>query len=88
MDISTPAATFDHVDAAVAAHTAANPNDFTGKHLVVANNAGDPLKYMLCVWWEYCHPGELHDPLHYACPDQQLVTLSTFLCQRHKGGHV
>lgn len=59
VDISTPAATFDHVNAAVAAHTAANPNDFTGKHLVVANNAGDPLKYMLCVWWEYCHPGEL-----------------------------
>ncbi|CAL8466858.1 g6394 [Coccomyxa elongata] len=57
VDISTPAATFDHVDAAVAAHTVANPNDFTGKHLVVANNAGDPLKYMLCVWWEYCHPG-------------------------------
>ncbi|EIE26550.1 hypothetical protein COCSUDRAFT_39616 [Coccomyxa subellipsoidea C-169] len=57
VDISTPAATFDCVDAAVAAHLAANPNDFTGKHLVVANNAGDPLKYMLCVWWEYCHQG-------------------------------
>lgn len=60
VDISTPAATFDCVDAAVAAHTAANPNDFTGKHLVVANNANDPLKFMLCVWWEYCHQGENH----------------------------
>lgn len=57
VDMSTPAGTFDIMDAAVAAHLEANPNDFTGKHLVVANNASDPLKFMLCIWWEYCHPG-------------------------------
>ena len=60
MDISTPAETFERVDAAVAAHFAGHPSEFTGSHLVCANNAGDPLKYMLCVWWEYTQSGEQH----------------------------
>ena len=74
VDISTPAATFDCVDAAVAAHLATNPSDFTGKHLVVANNAGDPLKYMLCVWWEYCHQGG--SALH-CLPDMLISTFDS-----------
>ena len=40
-------------------HTYAAPPagaEFTGDHLVVTNFAGDPLKFTLCVWWEYAHP--------------------------------
>ena len=59
VDITTPAETFERVDRAVAAHLEANATEFTGKHLVVANNAGDPLKYMLCVWWEHAQTGSL-----------------------------
>ena len=77
VDISTPASTFECVDAAVVAHIAANPNDFTGKHLVVANNAGDPLKFMLCVWWEYCHQGKekLQTPIFCKSPEHALKAL-------------
>lgn len=57
IDISTPGETFERVDAAVTAHLIANPGEFTGKHLVVANFAADPLKFTLCVWWEYAHTG-------------------------------
>ena len=57
VDISTPAETFDRVDVAVTAHFQGHPSEFTGNHLVCANNAGDPLKYMLCVWWEYAQSG-------------------------------
>ena len=64
VDISTPAETFERVDVAVTAHFAAHASEFTGKHLVCANNAGDPLKYMLCVWWEYAHPGAHLRSLH------------------------
>lgn len=51
VDISTPKEVFDHVDKEVVALFAAHPSDFTGNHLVVANFAGDPLKYTLCVWY-------------------------------------
>jgi len=27
--------------------------------MISANLVGDPLKYMLCVWWEYAYPGTL-----------------------------
>ena len=50
VDISTPKEVFDQVDKAVTALFAAHPTEFTGNHLVVANFAGDPLKYTLCVW--------------------------------------
>jgi len=57
VDISTPAEVFDHVDAAVTAHFKANPKEYTGEKLVVANGATDPLKFTLCVFWEYGHTG-------------------------------
>lgn len=57
VDISTQAEVFERVDAAVTAHLAANSSEFTGKHLVVANFASDPLKFTLCVWYEYTHTG-------------------------------
>jgi hypothetical protein len=57
VDIATPREAFERVDAVVAAHLGANGSEFTGKHLVVANFASDPLKFMLCVWWEYAHTG-------------------------------
>ena len=50
VDISTPKEVFDKVDQAVTALFAAHPTEFSGQHLVVANFAGDPLKYTLCVW--------------------------------------
>jgi hypothetical protein len=59
VDIATPAEAFQAVDAAVTAHFAVQPTEFTGNHLVIANTASDPLKFMLCVWWEYAHPGAL-----------------------------
>lgn len=58
VDISTQTETFERVDAAVTVHLSANPGEFTGKHLVVANFATDPLKFTLCVWWEYSHTGK------------------------------
>ena len=57
VDVSTPADVFSQVDAAVTEHFKANPKEYTGEKLVVANNATDPLKYTLCVFWEYSHPG-------------------------------
>lgn len=58
VDISTPPSAFEAVEAAAVAHFKANPNDFSGEKMIIANIAGDPLKYMLCVWWEYAYPGE------------------------------
>ena len=57
VDISTPAEVFDRVDAAVGAHTSLHLGEFTGKRLVCARDAGDPLKYALCIFYEYCHNG-------------------------------
>ena len=50
VDISTPKEVFEQVDAAVGGLFAAHPTEFSGQRLVVANFAGDPLKYTLCVW--------------------------------------
>ena len=50
VDICTPPEVFDSVDQAVAAFCRVNPAEYTGQRLVVANYAGDPLKYTLCVW--------------------------------------
>ena len=58
VDISTQADAFQKVDAAVTEHFKANPKEYTGEKLVVANNATDPLKFTLCVFWEYGHPGK------------------------------
>ena len=58
MDISTPAEVFDRVDAAVGAHTSLHAGEFTGKRLVCARDAGEPLKYALCVFYEFPHNGE------------------------------
>ena len=58
VDISTPPAAFEAVEAAAVAHFKANPNDFSGEKMIIANLVGDPLKYMLCVWWEYAYPGQ------------------------------
>ena len=57
VDISTPAEVFDRVDAAVGAHTSLHLGEFTGKRLVCARDAGEPLKYALCIFYEYCHNG-------------------------------
>ena len=75
MDISTPADVFRIVDAAVTEHFQSNPKEYTGEKLVVANNATDPLKFTLCVFWEYSHPGEEISPsLHV--PRQPTTTES------------
>ncbi|KAL3133145.1 hypothetical protein ABBQ38_007040 [Trebouxia sp. C0009 RCD-2024] len=57
VDISTPPSAFEAVEVAAVVHFKANPNDFSGEKMIIANIAGDPLKYMLCVWWEYAYPG-------------------------------
>ena len=57
VDISTPAEVFEKVDSAVGAHTGQHSGEFTGKRLVCARDAGDPLKYALCIFYEYCHNG-------------------------------
>ncbi len=57
VDVTTPADVFGQVDIAVTEHFKANPKEYTGEKLVVANNATDPLKFTLCVFWEYSHPG-------------------------------
>ncbi|DBA70546.1 TPA: hypothetical protein ACH3X2_011943 [Trebouxia sp. C0005] len=57
VDISTSPSVFEAVEAAAVAHFKANPSDFSGEKMIIANLVGDPLKYMLCVWWEYAYPG-------------------------------
>ncbi len=59
VDISTSPSVFEAVEAAAVAHFKANPSDFSGEKMIIANLVGDPLKYMLCVWWEYAYPGKL-----------------------------
>jgi hypothetical protein len=57
VDLATPGTAFEAVDAAVTAHIAAHPSEFTGEKLVVAGVAGDPLKVTLAVWFEYAQAG-------------------------------
>ncbi|KAK9786905.1 hypothetical protein WJX73_008469, partial [Symbiochloris irregularis] len=82
VDISTPKEVFDQVDAAVGALFTAHPTEFSGSRLVVANFAGDPLKYTLCVWWEYGHTGHelrrMSEARHllYMCVTAMLVKLN------------
>lgn len=64
VDISTPAAVFERVEKAVTAHFKAYPKEYTGQKMVVANNATDPLKYTLCVFWEYNHSGQQADGMN------------------------
>ena len=59
VDISTSPSVFEAVEAAAVAHFKANPSDFSGEKMIIANLVGDPLKYMLCVWWEYAYPGKI-----------------------------
>ena len=58
VDISTPPAVFEAVEAAAVAHFKANPTEFSGEKMIIANVVGDPLKYLLCCWWEYAYPGQ------------------------------
>ena len=60
VDMATPAAVFEAVDAAVTAHIKSDKGatEFTGEHICVANFATDPQKVTLCVWWEFSHNGE------------------------------
>ena len=74
VDISTPAEVLTAVEEAASAHFKANPTEFTGNKMIIANVATDPLKYMLCVWWEYAYPGE-----HAGSHGNQ--------CDGHKGPH-
>ena len=64
VDISTPAEVFDRVDAAVGAHTSLHLGEFTGGRLVCARDAGEPLKYALCIFYEFCHNGERTSSRH------------------------
>lgn len=57
VDISTPPEVFEAVKADLEVFMAENPTEYSGKFLCVANFAGDPLKFTLCVWWGYSHPG-------------------------------
>ena len=57
MDIATSSEVFDALRTELRAWFKANAGEYSGNFLCVANFAGDPLKYTLCVWWEYSHPG-------------------------------
>ena len=57
VDINTAPAVFEAVEAAAVAHFKANPTEFSGEKMIIANVVGDPLKFLLCVWWEYAYPG-------------------------------
>ena len=58
VDIHTTAEQFDALDKHVTVFLNSKPASFTGAHLTCANFAGDPLKFTLCVFWEFSHPGE------------------------------
>ena len=85
VDISTPPSAFEAVEAAAVAHFKANPNDFSGEKMIIANIAGDPLKYMLCVWWEYAYPGQsCMCYLSTSCPGQiQICYYRYIICLLH-----
>ena len=57
VDIATPPEVFDKVREELTLWLKANAGEYSGNFLCVANFAGDPLKYTLCVWWEYSHSG-------------------------------
>ena len=86
VDIATPPEAFQSVDAAVTTHFAANPGEFTGSHIVVANFASDPLKYTLCVWWEFSHPGASSPRASacYCCPKPSLHAWIGGRARRHE----
>jgi hypothetical protein len=52
-----PPSPYDLVRAAALAHCKSHPSEFTGEVVCVANFAHDPLKFTLCVFWEYSHQG-------------------------------
>eukprot|EP00208_Stichococcus_sp_RCC1054_P005886 CAMPEP_0206144266 /NCGR_PEP_ID=MMETSP1473-20131121/23556_1 /ASSEMBLY_ACC=CAM_ASM_001109 /TAXON_ID=1461547 /ORGANISM="Stichococcus sp, Strain RCC1054" /LENGTH=1146 /DNA_ID=CAMNT_0053540037 /DNA_START=541 /DNA_END=3978 /DNA_ORIENTATION=- len=58
VDITTAPTVFESVKADLEEFFAGNLGEYSGKFLCVANFAGDPLKFTLCVWWEYSHCGE------------------------------
>ena len=58
VDLSTAPEVFDAVRAELRVWFKTNAGEYSGNFLCVANFAGDPLKYTLCVWWEYSHSGE------------------------------
>ena len=71
VDIHTSAEQFDALDKHVTAFLNSKPASYTGAHLTCANFAGDPLKFTLCVFWEFAHPGEaachlIANPWHWS----------------------
>lgn len=54
---SASQSSYDVVRAAALAHVKSHPSEFTGEVVCVANFAHDPLKFTLCVFWEYSHCG-------------------------------
>ena len=78
VDISTPAEVFDRVDAAVGAHTSLHPGEFTGGRLVCARDAGEPLKYALCIFYEFCHNGVSHPLTSCFSPVRSLRIVSVY----------
>lgn len=84
VDIATPPEVFEGVQKDVDAHFKANPAEYTGQNVVVANFAGDPMKFMLCVWWEYSHPGrQLPAPALVLGADGWLLA-DAFCCHRSR----
>ena len=88
VDMATPAAVFEAVDAAVTAHMKSEKGatEFTGEHICVANFATDPQKVTLCVWWEFSHPGErITSPMllmlehaYLACSNESSLDVACF----------
>ena len=51
--------------------------------LCVANLAGNPLKYTLCVWWEYSHSGTLaYCNVKFTNPHKIILDLYEFVSSR------
>ena len=57
VDISTLPEVFDRMEECVKEHINANPLDFPGEFSVNANFGGDPMKFALVIWWNYCYNG-------------------------------
>jgi len=53
----SPSSAYDLVRAAALAHCRSHPSEFTGEVVCIANFAHDPLKFTLCVFWEFSHCG-------------------------------
>ncbi|DBA97314.1 TPA: hypothetical protein ACH3X1_015052 [Trebouxia sp. C0004] len=86
VDISTSPSVFEAVEAAAVAHFKANPSDFSGEKMIIANLVGDPLKYMLCVWWEYAYPVDCTGILSIA--GHKVIRYPSWSCEHVAVRHV